>query len=465
MAMDGDGNIAVGYSVSSSATFPSIRYAGRLASDPLGQLSQGEGTLIAGTGSQTGINRWGDYSAMSIRPVDDCTFWYTDEYFATTGSNWQTRIGSFKFPGCGASTPTPTATGTPPTATPTATSTPTFTPVPAICLNYSVATATGVVVPATNDVGIHCDDCGKQIPLPFSVQLYGNSYNALNLDSNGVIQFGSSSVAYGNACLPALVYDNAIMLYWDDLTTTASGQGYFTATTGVAPDRIFYVELKATSLADSGTFDAELTLHEGSNNFELTYGAITTNSNSATIGVQGAFDGANTRYTEISCDTSGISAGMQFNLTLPDCPATATPVATETPTACTISFEDVPVGSTFYPFIQCLACRGIINGYPCGGPGEPCNGNNDPYFRPGNNVSRGQFAKIAANSAGFNEPPGAQQYEDVAVGSTFFDFIWRLSDRGYSTATHAEDQASLADLTTCPTSDPTPMSRVGSYPR
>ena len=93
-----------------------------------------------------------------------------------------------------------------------------------------------------------------------------------------------------------------------------------------------------------------------------------------------------------------------------------TPVAgspTETPTACTLSFEDVPVGSTFYPFIQCLACRGIINGYPCGGPGEPCNGNNDPYFRPGNNVTSGQFSKIASNSAGFNEPAGAQQYEDV----------------------------------------------------
>ena len=85
-------------------------------------------------------------------------------------------------------------------------------------------------------------------------------------------------------------------------------------------------------------------------------------------------------------------------------PATNTPGGpTETPIACTISFEDVPVGSTFYPYIQCMACQGIINGYPCGGPGEPCNGNNDPYFRPGNNVTRGQFAKITANAAGFNE--------------------------------------------------------------
>jgi hypothetical protein len=109
---------------------------------------------------------------------------------------------------------------------------------------------------------------------------------------------------------------------------------------------------------------------------------------------------------------------------------TPTPIASATPTICTISFEDVPVGSTFYPYIQCMACQGIINGYPCGGVGEPCDPNNNPYFRPGNNVTRGQFAKIAANAAGFDDTPGAQQYEDVLPGSTFYDFIWRLSDRG-----------------------------------
>jgi hypothetical protein len=112
--------------------------------------------------------------------------------------------------------------------------------------------------------------------------------------------------------------------------------------------------------------------------------------------------------------------------------ATGTPpTATETATACTLSFEDVPPDHTFYAYIECLACRGIINGYPCGGPGEPCNPANDPYFRPGNNVTRGQFSKIASNSAGFNDPPdNVQQYEDVAVGSTFYDYIWRLTNRG-----------------------------------
>jgi hypothetical protein len=102
-AMDQQGNLAVGYSASSSSINPQIRYAGRLVTDAINTLPQAEVTLFAGTGSQTGTSgRWGDYSDMTIDPVDDCTFWYTQEYYTTTTSfNWRTRIGSFKFPGCG----------------------------------------------------------------------------------------------------------------------------------------------------------------------------------------------------------------------------------------------------------------------------------------------------------------------------------------------------------------------------
>jgi hypothetical protein len=110
ISMDGGGNIALGYSVSGSSTFPSVRYVGRLASDAINTLPQGETTLVAGTGSQTGvtsggISRWGDYSMMGIDPVDDCTFWYTQEWQQTTAAvAWRTRIGSFKFPNCAAPT-------------------------------------------------------------------------------------------------------------------------------------------------------------------------------------------------------------------------------------------------------------------------------------------------------------------------------------------------------------------------
>jgi hypothetical protein len=101
-AMDQDGNIAVGYSVSDGATiFPSIRYTTRLATDPAGTLGS-EATLHAGTASQTSANRWGDYSAMTVDPSDDCTFWYTNEYLQSSAADWRTRIGSFKIPSCGA---------------------------------------------------------------------------------------------------------------------------------------------------------------------------------------------------------------------------------------------------------------------------------------------------------------------------------------------------------------------------
>ena len=112
-AQDNQGNIAIGYSVSSTTVSPSIRYAGRLASDPPNGLFQGETTLIAGTGRQNSSSgRWGDYSAMSIDPSDDCSFWYTQEYYNSTSNvNWLTRVGSFKFPSC-TSAPKGTLSGT-----------------------------------------------------------------------------------------------------------------------------------------------------------------------------------------------------------------------------------------------------------------------------------------------------------------------------------------------------------------
>ncbi len=111
IAQDHDGNIALGYSVSGSATYPSVRYAGRLVGDPLGTLAQDETSMVAGSSFQGAVNRWGDYSMMSIDPVDDCTFWYTQEYVNTAGTwNWATRIGSFRFPTCAQATGTLTGT-------------------------------------------------------------------------------------------------------------------------------------------------------------------------------------------------------------------------------------------------------------------------------------------------------------------------------------------------------------------
>ena len=102
-AMDGSGNIAVAYNVSSNTMHPSLRYAGRLASDPQGTLPQGEGILINGS-APNGSFRYGDYSQISVDPTDDCTFWFTGQY--NPSSQWNTRIASFRFDNCG----TPTVT-------------------------------------------------------------------------------------------------------------------------------------------------------------------------------------------------------------------------------------------------------------------------------------------------------------------------------------------------------------------
>src|SRR5438874_2498587 len=107
VAEDRKGDIAAGYSVvNGTSVYPGIRYTGRLAGDPLGQMTLGEGTIVDGSGVQTTTNsRWGDYTDLTVDPVDDCTFWYVNEYYPTSGTSadgrpWHTRIASFKLPGC-----------------------------------------------------------------------------------------------------------------------------------------------------------------------------------------------------------------------------------------------------------------------------------------------------------------------------------------------------------------------------
>jgi subtilisin-like proprotein convertase family protein len=102
ISMDASENIAIGYSVTSDTTFPSIRYTVHDASvDPLGTMEP-EAEMIAGAGSQTGTaGRWGDYSSMDVDPVDNCTFWFTSEFYSSTSQvDWETQIGSFKVPTC-----------------------------------------------------------------------------------------------------------------------------------------------------------------------------------------------------------------------------------------------------------------------------------------------------------------------------------------------------------------------------
>jgi len=99
IAMDGSGNIAIGYNVSDETdVHPGLRYAGRLVSDPLDTMPRGEFTLVDGNAANSS-NRYGDYSSMAVDPVNECTFWFTGEY--NVSSQWSTRIGAFRFETCG----------------------------------------------------------------------------------------------------------------------------------------------------------------------------------------------------------------------------------------------------------------------------------------------------------------------------------------------------------------------------
>jgi len=143
IAVDQSGNTVIGYSTSDTTIVPSIRYAGRLESDPPSNLAQGEGIMFSGVGPQTSGPRWGDYTRTEVDPSNGMDFWHINQY--AQNGDWHTRIGKFNFGGGGTPTPTPTTTATPtptPTPTPTATATPTPT-----CTCTPTATPRGTPTP------------------------------------------------------------------------------------------------------------------------------------------------------------------------------------------------------------------------------------------------------------------------------------------------------------------------------
>jgi N-acetylneuraminic acid mutarotase len=138
-----------------------------------------------------------------------------------------------------------------------------------------------------------------------------------------------------------------------------------------------------------------------------------------------------------SYDSNTEAIKCSGSLVLPTATPTTIPTATSTPTACTLSFTDVPVDSTFYTYIRCLACRGIISGY------------DDGTFRPNNDVTRGQLAKIVSNAAGLDDTPPGRVYEDVPTDYPFYVWIGRLTNlgamSGYPCGTRPEEPCIAPD--------------------
>ena len=373
IAMNAAGSIALGYSASSATVYPSIYYTGRLDGDPLGQMPQGEAALVNGTGSQTGSQRWGDYSDITVDPTDDCTYWYVNEYVPTTSSiGWRTRIGSFQFGPCGGATPTPTPV--PPTATPTDTPVPptdtpvpptdtpvvpTDTPVPPTATPGGATSTpvppTSTAVPPTNTPGATETPC----PISFS-DVHSTDYfyqPVLYLACHGVISGYADGTfrPYANTTRAQMV-KIVVLGYQIPISTPTAGGNTFAD----VPTSFPFFDVIETAAA---------------NNIVSGY---------ACGGPNEPCDSLNRPYFR---PYNNVTRGQLSKI---DVVAAGWDLQNP-PTG---SFTDVLPNTAFYTFVETAACHGVISGYNCGGPGEPCDPNNRPYFRQGNSATRGQIAKI-----------------------------------------------------------------------
>jgi hypothetical protein len=384
-----------------------------------------------------------------------------------------------------------TATSAPPSPTPTT-----------VCVGITYQTftnAAATMIPATNDTGIHCDDCNANITLPFPVTVYGTVFTSAYVGSNGMLDFASNQPnIYTANCLPVLsnppAFSHTLFAYYDDLRTDVltSTHGIYRATFGTAPNRDFVLRWQATYFNTSITEDAnfEVVLHENSPNLTVIYGTTATTAQGArpASGIQLNLG----QYTSYSCHTD-IPAGTMVTYVPIGCGVTPTltptlsPTVTPTP-SCTITFSDVhptdyfyepvrylychgvisgyadgtfrpfnnttrsqmvkivvlgfgvpistptPVGAytftdvppsnPFFSYVETAASHNIVSGYTCGGPGEPCDPQNRPYFRPYANVTRGQLSKIDVIAAGWPlVNPASRTFEDVFPDTTFYQYI------------------------------------------
>ncbi|HUS15761.1 MAG TPA: S-layer homology domain-containing protein, partial [Chloroflexia bacterium] len=427
-ALDQAGNLAVGYSVSSSSTYPSIRYAGRLATDPPGVLAQGERTLIAGAGSQTrGDNRWGDYAMLTVDPVDDCTFWFTSEYMPTTGDlSWQTRIGSFRFPSCGPPTPTPTRTATAsPTVSPsvTRTASPTRTAVPTATQTTN-PTATPTAIPTATRTA---PPAATSTAVPTATRTHSPTATLTVLPSATATWTALPSATRTPSPLATL-----------PPTPPSTATPLATHTPPPPPTSTAAVTQPPSSTPTQAPLSTATPPPTATTVPTLAPTHTTTPAATATA------TPCPMRFTDVQpgdyfyepvrwLTCRGVISGYADVTFRPYNQTTrsqqvkivvlgfAMPLATPGPA---FTFADVAPGHPFFAVIETAAAANLISGYACGGPGEPCDAQQRPYFRPYNNVTRGQLAKIIVAAAGWpGRSPASGTFADVAPGSAFYPFV------------------------------------------
>jgi hypothetical protein len=313
VAMDQSQNIALGYSVSSSSVYPAINFTGREPGDPLGTMA-GESLIVAGTGSQQSTShRWGDYTSMVLDAQDDCTFWYTAEYYQTTASfGWSTRLASFKFPSCGG-TPTPDFSIT---ASPSSQSVLSSGGSAGYSLALTSANSySGSVTLSTSALpsGVTAGFSPNPVPVPSS----GIATSTLTLTvapgtaagSYPVTVTGTDGTLTHSIQLTLLVQNFTISASPSSVTVTQGSPATFTAT--ITPQNGFngVVTFSASGLPPNSTASFSPTTVTGSGSTTLT---VTTDSTTATgtftVTITGTSGGL-VHYTTVSLTVNSAAAG------------------------------------------------------------------------------------------------------------------------------------------------------------
>ena len=332
----------------------------------------------------------GDYDYGSATAAKHVTSW-TDGRNAISGSSQQDAFTDKEVSG-----PSPTASPTP-TATATASPTPTNTPTPTPCVGeYTITQIGASIVPGTTDIGNHTDDGTTFISLPFTYQLYDQTFTSVNLSSNGNAQFTTTDLDWGNVCPPWNTHNYTIFPYWDDLFLVNSGYGIFTSVSGIAPNRIFNIEWRSQYYPGSGTANFELRLYEGQSRFDIIYGTMTNGSTTATAGVQRD----DTMFTQYFCNGSGGAAISAQAYTLLPC-GTPSPTATATATATASPIPTATATATSTPTPTPTPCMRVA-----------------PSAQSATNVS---FSSFTANWSSVN---GAiDYYLDVSTSNSFTTYV------------------------------------------
>jgi Carboxypeptidase regulatory-like domain len=180
--------------------------------------------------------------------------------------------------------------------------------------NYQVSQTTGVIVSGSTQVTgfSNLDDGTANVVLPFPYAFYDQTFTAMNVSTNGNLQFLSNNTDYGqlNVCFPLGQFNYAIMPHWGDLTIAGANEGVFTSITGSAPNRIFNIEWRTSLIGNaSGSLNFEVRLYENQARFDFVYGTAPNGGREVTVGAE---QGGGATYTEFSCHQSSLRNGMML---------------------------------------------------------------------------------------------------------------------------------------------------------